>query len=119
MYLLHGDPGAGKTTLALQFLREGASRGERVLFVSLSETAEELHSVAASHGWSLDGVDLLELSTDEEPDETETTLYHPAEVELGQRMRTILDQIDRLRPRRVALDSCEDLRLLAQTPLRY
>ena len=119
MYLLQGDPGAGKSTLALQVLREGARQGERVLFVSLSETSEELRSVAASHGWSLDGVDVLEISTDEEPDESETTLYHPAEVELGQRMRTILEGIDRLRPTRVALDSCADLRLLAQTPLRY
>jgi circadian clock protein KaiC len=119
LYLVHGDPGAGKTTLALQFLLEGARRGEPVLFVSLSENAEELHAVAASHRWSLDGVRILEIASDERPEDSETTLYHPSEIELGQRMRTILDELDRLRPTRVALDSCSDLRLLAQTPLRY
>ncbi len=82
--LVQGTPGAGKTTLALQFLLAGLARKEQGLYVSMSETREELESVAASHGWSLDGLDVLELSEDEQE---ENTLFHPAEVELGERMQ--------------------------------
>lgn len=117
LYLLQGAPGSGKTTIALQFLREGARRGERCLYISLSETAEEVRAVAASHGWSLDGVDLYEAVAGDLQDEN--TLFQPAEVELGERMSGILAEIERLKPSRVVLDSCSELRLLAQSPLRY
>jgi circadian clock protein KaiC len=117
-YLLEGRAGAGKTTLALQFLLEGARRGEAGLFVTLSETPDELADVAASHGWSLDGVTMVELAS-RGAEEADTTLYEPAEVELGERMEALLAELDRLRPTRVVLDSCSELRLLAQSALRY
>lgn len=119
LYLVEGRAGAGKTTLALQFLIEGAKRGEPALFVTLSESAEELADVASSHGWSLDGVTIVELSNHGAADEVDTTLYEPAEVELGGRMHEILAAVDRLKPTRVVIDSCSELRLLAQTALRY
>jgi circadian clock protein KaiC len=119
LYLVEGRAGAGKTTLALQFLIEGAKRGEPALFVTLSESAEELADVASSHGWSLDGVTIVELSNHGAADEVDTTLYEPAEVELGGRMHELLAAVDRLKPTRVVIDSCSELRLLAQTALRY
>jgi circadian clock protein KaiC len=119
MYLVQGDPGAGKTTLALQFLLEGVRRGERALYISLSETREELDSIAAAHGWSFEGLSIVETAGAEAAEDVETTLYQPSEVELGERMRAILDEIDRLRPARIVLDSCSELRLLAQSGLRY
>jgi circadian clock protein KaiC len=119
LYLVQGDPGAGKTTLALRFLLEGVKRGERSLYVTLSETRDELQDIARSHGWSLAGLDVLEVSSDASAEETETTLYEPAEVELGERMRTLLERIDALKPSRIALDSCSELRLLSQSALRY
>ena len=119
IYLVHGDPGAGKTTLALQFLLEGVRRGESALYISLSETREELDGIARSHGWSLEGLLILELSAEASLEDQDTTLYQPSEVELGERMRAILDHIDGLRPARIVLDSCSELRLLAQSELRY
>jgi circadian clock protein KaiC len=122
LYLLQGDPGVGKTTMALQFMREGARVGERCLYVTLSESREELAAVAASHGWSLDNIDVYEMSAGEPlqaSEDEENTLYVPAEVELGERMRALLDQVDRLKPTRIVLDSCSELRLLAQSPLRF
>src|SRR5687767_9428597 len=107
LYLVDGDPGSGKTTLALQFLLEGARRGEPVLYVTLSESAEELSGVAASHGWSLDGVTIRELVPSAETlrPEDQYTMFHPSEVELGETIRTILEEVDRINPVRVALDS--------------
>src|SRR6266542_2244425 len=119
MYLVQGDPGAGKTTLSLQFLLAGVASGERALYISLSETREELDSIALAHGWSFEGLSILEVSSDAARDEVDTTLYQPSEVELGDRMREILEHIDRLRPTRIVLDSCSELRLLAQSGLRY
>src|SRR4029078_1497006 len=85
VYLVQGDPGVGKTTLGLQFLLEGKERGERSLYVTLSESAEELRAVAKSHGWSLDGIELYEQLIGEEAlHEEETTVFYPAEVELGE-----------------------------------
>jgi circadian clock protein KaiC len=122
VYLLEGDPGTGKTTLALQFLLQGVRAGERVLYVTLSESKHELLAVARSHGWSLDGIVIHEMSAASPVDRTqeeENTLYVPAEVELGERMRALLAEVRRVEPVRVVLDSCSELRLVAGTPLRF
>lgn len=120
MYLLEGLPGTGKTTIAMQFLVEGRSRGEIGLYVALSETAVELRAVADSHGWSLDGIDLFQLPQPESASiQEQYTLYHPAEVELGETVRALLDVVERLRPARIVLDSLSELRLLARDSLRY
>jgi circadian clock protein KaiC len=121
LYLIEGDPGTGKTTLALQFLLEGARRGEKVLYVTLSETKEELTSVAASHGWSLDGINLYELLPAEEnlKAETQYTIFHPSEVELGDTTNAVVQEVERIQPTRVVFDSLSEMRLLARDPLRY
>jgi circadian clock protein KaiC len=121
LYLVEGDPGTGKTTLALKFLLEGASRGEAVLYVTLSETKEELTAVAASHGWSLEGVNIYELIPAEESLKTEAqyTIFHPSEVELGDTTKAVLAEVERLKPRRIVFDSLSEMRLLAREPLRY
>lgn len=121
LYVVEGNPGAGKTTLALQFLLEGLRLGETVLYVTLSETAEELYEVANSHGWSLAGIHLLELGSLEDwlQDDSEYTVYHPADVELGETTRRIREEVERIRPTRVALDSVSELRILSQTTARY
>jgi circadian clock protein KaiC len=121
LYLLEGVPGSGKTTLALQFLLEGVKRGEPVLYVTLSETEEELREVTASHGWSLDGITVRELVPSEDslrPDE-QYTMFHPSEVELSETTKTILEDVERIKPTRVVFDSLSELRLLAGNPLRY
>jgi circadian clock protein KaiC len=121
MYLLEGVPGSGKTTLALQFLLEGARRSEPVLYVTLSETEEELRGVADSHGWCLDGITIRELIPSEDslrPDE-QYTMFHPSEVELSETIKTILADVERIKPARVVFDSLSELRLLAGNPLRY
>ncbi len=119
MHLIEGVPGTGKTTLALQFLLAARSRGERTLYVTLSETAEELAAVAASHGWSLDGIDIQELAPVPNRVAEEYTLYHPAEIELADFTKTILERADRVEAACVVLDSLSELRLLARDPLRY
>jgi circadian clock protein KaiC len=121
LYLVRGQPGVGKTTMALQFLLEGVSRGERVLYITLSETRQEIRQVAASHGWSLDGVELYELSSAEQALrlEDENTLYATADVDLKEIVRLLLDEVERVKPQRVAFDSLSEIRLLAQTPIRY
>ena len=121
LYLLEGMPGSGKTTLAFQFLMEGVKRGERVLYITLSETEEEIRAVSRSHGWSLEGIDVRELVPTQdslEPDE-QYTMFHPSEVELSDTTRKILDDVDRIRPSRLVFDSLSELRLLAGSPLRY
>lgn len=121
LYLVEGAPGAGKTTLALQFLLEGRRCGEHGLYVTLSETAEELAAVAASHGWTLDGIDLFELAAAEAAlsAEREMTLLHPWEVELGETVKLITDEAERTGASRVVFDSLSEMRLLAQDALRF
>jgi circadian clock protein KaiC len=122
LYLVEGIPGAGKTTLGMQYLLEGVRQGETVLYVTLSETEDELRAVARSHGWALEGnITIRELVPPEEslqPAE-QYTMFHPAEVELSETTRTILLDVERLKPSRVIFDSLSELRLLAGDPLRY
>ena len=121
LYLVQGVPGTGKTTLAMHFLMEGVGRGEPVLYVSLSETREEIEMVAASHGWDLAGVSLFEMTAAEEKlrSEAETSFFYPSEVELNRTIETLLAEVERLNPSRVVFDSLSELRLLAETALRY
>jgi len=121
MYLYEGSPGSGKTTIALQFLLEGVRQGERVLYVTLSETKDELELVAKRHGWSLDGIDVFELVTPEtslDPD-LELTVLHPVEMELSETTQQVFDRVTETNPSRVIFDSLSEMRLLAQSPLRY
>jgi circadian clock protein KaiC len=120
LYLLDGEPGTGKTTLAMQFLLEGVAKGERGLYVTLSESASELKAVAQSHGWNLDGIDIFELSKDSARDlEEGYTIFHPAEVELQQTVDEVLKAVEEHNPARVAFDSLSEMRLLAREPLRF
>ncbi|HEY6923211.1 MAG TPA: ATPase domain-containing protein [Steroidobacteraceae bacterium] len=122
LYLIDGNPGAGKTTFALQFLLEGVRRGERCLYVSLSETREELEAGAHSHGWSLEAIDVVELIPDQQHEldgDGSITMIQPSDVELSDTVRKIVDAIERISPSRVVLDSLSEMRLLAQSSLRY
>jgi len=121
LYLVEGMPGSGKTTLALQFLMEGVRRGETVIYVTLSETAEEIRSVVDSHGWTLEGITVRELvpSDDALGPADQYTVFHPSEVELSDTTQRILADVDQIKPTRVVFDSLSELRLLAGNPLRY
>src|SRR5688500_17082130 len=119
-YLLEGTPGSGKTTIALQFLLEGARLGERGLYITLSETAAELREVAASHNWKLDDIELFELVSEAglDPD-AEQSILEPSEVELGETIHRVMECVDRIKPSRIVFDSLSEMRLLAQNSLRY
>lgn len=119
LFLIQGDPGVGKTTLALQFLLEGQRRGERGLYITLAETRNELESVATSHGWSFEGIDIFEQRFDALGLTDDNTLFHPAEVELAETTQHLIDEVERAQPDRVVIDSLSELRLLAQSSLRY
>ena len=120
VFLVEGTPGAGKTTLALQFLLRGIAAGQGGLYVTLSESEQELRMVAATHGWSLDGIDVFELVTEDglDPD-SEQTVLHPSELELGETTRGVMARVNATRPALVVFDSLSEMRLLAQNPLRY
>lgn len=121
MYLVEGAPGVGKTTAAMQFLLEGVRQGERCLYVTLSETRAELAKVARSHGWSLEGIEIVELSDVEHAlgAKSKTTLFHANEFELDELMRLLMTKVDEGRPERVVIDSLSELRLLTQSALRF
>lgn len=121
LYLLEGAPGTGKTTLAFQFLKEGVARGEPVLCVALAETAAELQVTAASHGWTTDGVTIREVlpADDNLKFQDQYTMFHPSEVELSETTQAILEEVDRVKPTRVVVDSLSEFRLLAGNSLRY
>ncbi len=121
LFLIEGEPGTGKTTLALQFLHEGVRRGESVIYITLAETRVELRAVAQSHGWSMDGIHVEDIIPNENilhPDQ-QFTIFHPSEIEMGMTTQRILDAIEKYKPTRVVLDSLSELQLLAESPLRY
>jgi len=120
-FLIEGEPGAGKTTLGLQFLMDGARQGSRALYITMSESENELRQIARSHGWSLEGVTLYQyaprganLSSEEQ-----YSVFHPSDVEFQDTTQEILTEIKRINPARVVLDSLSEIRLLARDPLRY
>lgn len=120
-FLLEGSPGTGKTTIAMQFLMEGRAAGETGLYITLSETEDELRMSAASHGWSLDGIDIFELLPPESllDDEQQQSLLYSSDLELGETTKKIFEKFERVKPDRVVLDSLSEIRLLAQSSLRY
>ncbi len=121
IYLVEGTPGTGKTTLALQWVIEGVKQGGPVLYMTLAETRDELEESARSHGWSLAGVEICEAAVPEEvlrPEE-QYTVFHPTDVELNETTRQMLEAVDRLKPRRVVIDSLSEMRVMAQNPFRH
>jgi len=121
LYLMQGEPGTGKTTIAFQFLLEGIKNGERCLYISFSESREELESVAASHNWDISKLNMLELGSIEEQlkPEAQNTVFHPSEVEMNETMNVLYSEIERIKPHRVVFDSISEMRMLAESSLRY
>lgn len=121
LYLIEGNPGTGKTTLALQFLLAGIRNGEKVLYVTLSESEQELHEAMHSHGWSPESLLICEMAPPEEDlkPETQYTVFHPSEVELADTIAAIFKEVDAIQPQRLVFDSLSELRMLARDPLKY
>ncbi|HKO59242.1 MAG TPA: ATPase domain-containing protein [Thermoanaerobaculia bacterium] len=117
MYFVQGDPGSGKTTLSFQFLLEGVGRGEKALYVTLSASARDLERVARSHRWDISSIDVYEQFRSARS--ADTTIFRPSEVELAKTVQAILAAIDDRQPDRVVIDSLGEIRLLAESPLRY
>jgi circadian clock protein KaiC len=120
-YLVDGEPGTGKTTMALQFTAQGVREGQKVLYVTLSESRNELLLVARNHGLPVDGAHIVELKPSEEDlkPEGQYTVFHPAEVELSDRVQTIVSEVRRHQPHRLVIDALSEVRMLAKDPLRY
>ncbi|MES2262391.1 MAG: ATPase domain-containing protein [Pseudomonadota bacterium] len=120
VYLIEGSPGTGKTTLGLQFLLEGVAQGLSGLYITLSETADELSAVADSHGWDMSDIAVFELASDTSLDpDAQQSVFHPSEVELGETTKSVMERVNALKPARIVFDSLSEMRLLAQNPLRY
>lgn len=121
LFLLEGNPGTGKTTIAIQFLMAGVAARERCLYITLSESEDELRASALSHGWDLDGIDVYELIAPDSllDEEQQQSLLYSSDLELGETTKGIFEAFERLKPDRVVLDSLSEIRLLAQSPLRY
>jgi circadian clock protein KaiC len=121
IHLIEGEPGAGKTTLGLQFLLEGRRKGEKCLYITLSESKDELLHVARTHGWDLSGVEIFELVPPElslDP-EREQSIVYASDLELGETVKMVRDEVERVAPARVVFDSLSEIRLLAQGALRF
>src|SRR5215204_2761308 len=121
LYLVEGNPGTGKTTMGLQFLLEGERKGEKGLYITLSESKEELIAVGHSHGWNLESLTIhdLTVSGDTLTDDSRYTIFHPSEVELDETTRAVLDEVERINPKRVVFDSLSEMRMLAANALRF
>jgi circadian clock protein KaiC len=121
VYLLEGSPGTGKTTAAITFLRAGAEQGEKTLYITLSETEEELRDGARAHGWDMDGIEVFELVPPESllDEQQQQSLLYSSDLELGETTRMIFEAVERVKPRRLVIDSLSEIRLLAQSSLRY
>jgi circadian clock protein KaiC len=121
VYLLSGLPGTGKTTLAMQFLLAGAARGERCLYVTLSETRSEVEAAARTHGWDLKALEIAELAPSEAKlsADSQLTVFNPSELEIGETTEALIAAADRVQPQRLVIDSLSELWLVAQNPLRY
>ncbi|MCW6506823.1 ATPase domain-containing protein [Lichenifustis flavocetrariae] len=121
VHLIEGEPGSGKTTLGLQFLLDGQSKGERCLYITLSESRDELVQVAETHGWDMHGIEIFELVPPElslDVDREQSIVYS-SDLELGETVRMVMDEVDRVAPSRIVFDSLSEIRLLAQGPLRF